>query len=73
LIRRLTIGRKAKKMGFSGFSLLMAREHRNHVGSLLEMIQYTFRERYLKIQYLPFRIPSWNLNGSIIIHIESIT
>ena len=70
LIRRFTMQRKAKELGFRGFKLLMAREHRNHVGGLMEMIKFVFRNESLKIKYLPFGIPSWNLNGSIVVHIS---
>jgi ubiquinone/menaquinone biosynthesis C-methylase UbiE len=69
LIRRLTSERAAKRVGFEGFKLFMAREHRNHVGGLLEMGAYVFRNRKMRKKWLPFRIPSWNLNGSVIIHI----
>jgi phosphatidylethanolamine/phosphatidyl-N-methylethanolamine N-methyltransferase len=69
-VRRITTHRIAKKNGFKGFSLLMAREHRNHVGSLLELIKYVFRQDKLEINYVPFKIKSWNLNGAIIINIS---
>jgi phosphatidylethanolamine/phosphatidyl-N-methylethanolamine N-methyltransferase len=69
-IRRITMQQKANKLGFHGFKLLMAREHRNHVGGLLEMIKFVFRDASLKIKYLPLGIPSWNLNGSIVVHIS---
>jgi hypothetical protein len=48
----------------------MAREHRNHVGGLLPLVKFVFRDRKVKIRYLPFVLPSWNLNGSVIIHIS---
>jgi hypothetical protein len=38
---------------FDGYSLMIARDHRNHVGSLLEMARYVFRDRKLKIDYHP--------------------
>lgn len=69
LVRRITTHRAAKKAGYQGFELLMAREHRNHIGSLLSMVKFVFRNRNVRIKYIPFLIPSWNLNGSVIIHI----
>ena len=69
-IRNLTTARAARKIGFKGFNLLMAREHRNHVGALLELIKYVFRNETIKFDFLPFKFKSWNLNGSIIIHVS---
>ena len=34
-LRRLTTERTAEKLGFKGYDLMNARDHRNHVGSLL--------------------------------------
>jgi phosphatidylethanolamine/phosphatidyl-N-methylethanolamine N-methyltransferase len=70
LVRRLTTHRAAEKAGYRGFELLMAREHRNHIGSLLTLIKFVFRDRQVKIKWVPFLFPSWNLNGSVIIHIS---
>ena len=62
---------QARKQGFKGYELMIARDHRNHVGSLLEIAKFVFRDRNVKIKYYPFRIPSWNLNGYIILQIGS--
>jgi phosphatidylethanolamine/phosphatidyl-N-methylethanolamine N-methyltransferase len=70
LVRRLTTQRAAERAGYQGFELLMAREHRNHIGSLLSLVKFVFRDRNIRIRYLPFGLPSWNLNGSVIIHVS---
>lgn len=70
LLRRFFTIPRAKKLGFYGYELMIARDHRNHVGSLLEIARYVFRDRIIKINYYPFMIPSWNLNGYVILQIN---
>ena len=69
-LRTLTTARMAKKSGFRGYKLMVARDHRNHVGSVLEMTKYVFKNRKVKISFFPFRFPSWNLNGYIVVQIS---
>ena len=69
-IRCLTSARYARKMGFQGYDLLNAKDHRNHVGSLLKLIEYGFPGRNMKIKYFPFLLPSWNLNTYIVIEVN---
>jgi SAM-dependent methyltransferase len=69
-LRALTTAREAKKKGFQGYDLMIAREHRNHIQSLLSMTQFAFRAGRIKTNYYPFKLPSWNLNGFVIIHIR---
>jgi ubiquinone/menaquinone biosynthesis C-methylase UbiE len=66
VLRRITVARKAKKLGFNGHSLMQAKDHRNHIGSLMEMINFEFREFQIKKTFYPFFLPSWNLNGYVI-------
>jgi SAM-dependent methyltransferase len=70
LLRNLTTARKAKKSGFRGYDLMISREHRNHFISLLHMTKYVFRERKIRVTYFPFRIPSWNMNGYVIVQVS---
>ena len=70
LLRRLSTARIAKQEGFRGYELMIARDHRNHIGSLLQMAKFVFRNRNMKDTYFPWRIPSWNLNGYVIIQIS---
>ena len=69
-IRSITTARAAKREGFLGYKLMVARDHRNHVGSLLQMARFVFRNRNQKTSYFPFKFPSWNLNGYVIIQIS---
>lgn len=69
ILRSLTTARSAKQEGFAGYHLMNARDHRNHVASLLKIAKYVFRNQVIRIRYYPFRLPSWNLNGFIIIEI----
>ena len=70
MIRSMTTARSARKEGFPGYKLMVARDHRNHVGSLLQIAYFIFRNRKLKTSYFPFKLPSWNLNGYIVIQIS---
>ena len=70
IIRSITTARSAKNEGFSGYKLMVARDHRNHIGSLLQMANFIFRNRKQKTSYFPFKFPSWNLNGYVIIQIS---
>jgi SAM-dependent methyltransferase len=62
-LRFLTSVRRAKKLGFDSGALVHALEHRNHVGSLHQMIKYVFIESEIKSRGWPLVIGSWwNLN-----------
>jgi len=62
-LRFLTSVRRAKKLGFDSGALVHALEHRNHVGSLNQMIKYVFAESEIKSRGWPLVIASWwNLN-----------
>jgi ubiquinone/menaquinone biosynthesis C-methylase UbiE len=71
-LRKMTVARSAQKKGFTGYNLMIARDHRNHFGSLLEMARFVFRNRNFKVKYYPFGINSWNLNGYAIITVKNI-
>ena len=71
--RCLTTARKASRMGFNGYSLMIVREHRNHIGGLLTMLKFVFRSEKVTFQWKPFFVPSWNSNAYVIAHIESIS
>lgn len=72
VLRELTTAKIAKKSGFEGYKLMNARDHRNHVGSLLSLAKFAFRNRKFKIRYFPWRLPSWNLNGYIIVEVSEL-
>jgi ubiquinone/menaquinone biosynthesis C-methylase UbiE len=68
-LRKLTTERTAKRLGFRGYGLMIARDHRNHVGSLLLLIRHAFRHKQIQENWMPFRLPSWNLNGYLVVTI----
>jgi phosphatidylethanolamine/phosphatidyl-N-methylethanolamine N-methyltransferase len=70
ILRGLTTARNAKKAGFLGYQLMISREHRNHFISLLNMAKFVFRGKRLQVNYFPFRVPSWNMNGYVVIHVS---
>jgi ubiquinone/menaquinone biosynthesis C-methylase UbiE len=43
--------------------------HRNNPTAVLEMVKWIFQKDYVKVQYFPFKIKSWNLSTHIIINI----
>jgi ubiquinone/menaquinone biosynthesis C-methylase UbiE len=42
--------------------LFYALDHKNHVGSILELIKFVFKNDKLQLHFRPFRIRSWNFN-----------
>ena len=66
-LRKLTTERTARKLGFKGYDLMNARDHRNHVSSLLLLARFVFRNKLIQENWMPFRVPSWNLNGYLIL------
>ena len=65
-LRRFTSARKARKLGFTGYPLLIAREHRNHFLSLREITRYVFKDDLVKERYYPSRINVWSLNAFVV-------
>ena len=66
VLRRFTVARTSKNLGFLGHSYMQAKDHRNHVGSLLELVNFEFRKYKIKKRFYPFLLPSWNVNGYVI-------
>ena len=69
IVRNLTTSKVAKRYGFHGYHLMIAREHRNHVAGLLEMLKWHFRQDVVKRAWYPFGIPSWNFNGGVVFRV----
>lgn len=51
-----------KRAGVANPRLEYAREHRNHIGALIEQFQHVFQRDDFAVRYLPLRFPSWNGN-----------
>lgn len=62
LFRKLFSAPKAKRLGFEGFNLYIARDHRNDAFRLLNIAAEVFRTDRLKYVFRPFFIRSWYLN-----------
>jgi ubiquinone/menaquinone biosynthesis C-methylase UbiE len=68
-LRKVTTQWTARKLGYRGYDLMNARDHKNHVSSLLILTRHLFRQWQIVENWQPFRVHSWNLNGYIIIRI----
>ena len=73
ILRKLTISRSAKRRGYQGYLLYIARDHRNHISALLEIMRFVFRSEKISFRFLPFRIPSWNLNAYIVCDLRKVS
>ena len=62
LIKRIVSYPKLRKLTDIRPELFYALDHKNHVGSILELIKFVFMEDDIRFHYRPFRIRSWNLN-----------
>ncbi|CAN1530049.1 SmtA SAM-dependent methyltransferases [Candidatus Nanopelagicaceae bacterium] len=71
-LRKISTARSAKRKGFKGYNLMIAREHRNHFASLLEIAKFVFQDREFEVKYYPFGLESWNLNGYAILTVGKI-
>jgi ubiquinone/menaquinone biosynthesis C-methylase UbiE len=62
LVKRIVSYPKLRKLTEIRPELFYALDHRNHVGSILEVIKFVYSGDQLELHYRPFRISSWNLN-----------
>jgi SAM-dependent methyltransferase len=62
LSRALLTSPKATRLGFEGYSTFNARDHRNHLPALRNLVKHVYRNDEITENRYPFRIPSWNLN-----------
>lgn len=69
LVKRLISYRRLRKITNRKPELILALDHRNHVGGILELCKFVFQYDNLEIDYLPFRIKSWNLNLIARVHV----
>jgi ubiquinone/menaquinone biosynthesis C-methylase UbiE len=70
IFRKFTTKRKAKRLGFIGYDLFIAREHKNSAQSLIDIIKYNFRNDSIKIKFRPFVLRSWYLNLVCIVQVR---
>ena len=69
LFRKLVTAPKAKKLGFEGFNLYIARDHINDAFRVLNISAEVFHEDRMKLVFRPFFIRSWYLNLFCIVQI----
>ena len=62
LFRKLFTAPKAKKLGFEGFNLYIARDHVNDAFRILNLLVEIFREDSVKLVFRPFYFRTWYLN-----------
>lgn len=51
-----------RRTSFEGYKLFNARDHRNHVASIDQLVRYVFRDDEIQTYRYPLRLPSWNFN-----------
>jgi ubiquinone/menaquinone biosynthesis C-methylase UbiE len=62
IVKRLISYPKLRKLSQIRPELFYALDHKNHIGSILELIKYVFSGDSLELHYEPFKLSSWNLN-----------
>ena len=68
-VRAVTSARKIRRLGFEHGATLHALEHRNHAGSLHQMIGWAFRRDELTARGFPLRRADWwNVNLLSVYH-----
>ncbi len=72
LIKRIVSYPKLRKLTDIRPELFYALDHKNHVGSILELIRYVYAEDQLELHYRPFGIKSWNLNLLVVAKITKL-
>lgn len=73
LVKQVVTYPQMRRVGIQEPALQYAREHRNHVGAILQHVRHIFSSDSLKITYLPFHLPSWNLNLMSIVSVLRLT
>jgi ubiquinone/menaquinone biosynthesis C-methylase UbiE len=69
LFRKLFSAPKAKRLGFEGFNLYIARDHVNDAFRVLNLAAEVFRRDSFQQVFRPFPIRSWYLNLFCVVHI----
>jgi phosphatidylethanolamine/phosphatidyl-N-methylethanolamine N-methyltransferase len=69
LFRKLFSARKAKRLGFEGFNLYIARDHINDASRVLNLAAEVFQEDTFQQVFRPLAIPSWYLNLFCVVHV----
>jgi ubiquinone/menaquinone biosynthesis C-methylase UbiE len=62
LFRKIFTAPKAKRLGFNGYNLYIARDHINDAFRVLNILSEVFNQDKVKYSYRPFFFRSWYLN-----------
>ena len=62
LVKKITSYRRLSKFTNYDPKLFYALDHKNHISSLVALIQFVFKDDEVNFKYSPFMIPSSNLN-----------
>lgn len=73
LVKQFVTFPQMRRVGIQAPALQYAREHRNHIGAILQQVGHVFASDDLQITHLPFHIPSWNLNLMTIVSATRLT
>jgi phosphatidylethanolamine/phosphatidyl-N-methylethanolamine N-methyltransferase len=70
IFRVILTSRKAKKLGFDGYKLFIARDHINYASGVMELIREVFKGDSVSKRYRPFPVPFWYINLFCIVDIK---
>lgn len=70
IFRIMFTSRKAKKLGFEGYKLFIARDHINYASGVMELIHEVFKEDSISKRYRPLPLPFWYINLFCIVDIK---
>lgn len=69
LFRKFITKPKARKLGFDGYDLFIARDHLTSADRVVILTNHVFGDSKTKISYFPFGVRSWYLNLFMVIRI----
>jgi len=69
MVRRIYQIPAARRLGFEGYELMVAREHRYNWQYLIRVVNHVFRHEKVKVRFIPFLVPVGGLNLSIVMKI----
>lgn len=61
-----------RRAGVENPRLEYAREHRNHIGALIQQMRHVFQQDNLSVRYYPWRVWSWNINFFVVVTVRRL-
>jgi phosphatidylethanolamine/phosphatidyl-N-methylethanolamine N-methyltransferase len=71
IFRKLYMSKKARKMGFEGYNLFIARDHVTYGLRIINIIKAKFSDRH-NFKYRPLPFPFWFINAFCIAEIDKL-